>query len=245
MFTPPCSTTSTVAGCGDLVEGRKEEQARQLLQELDATQRAGVKAVAMDIWSAYRKAVENLLPKADIVHDKFHLCAYLNKAVDTVRKDEHRQLARAGRQTPKGRKYCWLCNFPDLRRATCLPAALPPEPAHQKGLAAERSFWRILAVSLRRGRAEVFPRLAGPSHPQRAGADEKGRRDVRPPPARLAQLPQISHHGINFPVLANFGAMLPHSGTEYLCDGCPPQHNDRCAERAAEVDLQTSANEAG
>jgi transposase len=99
----------------DLVEGRKEEQARQLLQELDATQRAGVKAVAMDIWGAYRNAVEGLLPKADIVHDKFHLCAYLNKAVDTVRKDEHRQLARAGQQTLKGSKYCWLRNFPDLR----------------------------------------------------------------------------------------------------------------------------------
>ena len=99
----------------DLVEGRKEEQARQLLQKLDATQRAGVKAVAMDIWSAYRNAVEGLLPKADIVHDKFHLCAYLNKAVDTVRKDEHRQLARSGQQTLKGSKYCWLRNFPDLR----------------------------------------------------------------------------------------------------------------------------------
>jgi transposase len=99
----------------DLVEGRKEEQARELLQELDATQRAGVKAVAMDIWSAYRSAVEKLLPQADIVHDKFHLCAYLNKAVDTVRKVEHRQLAREGRQTLKGSKYLWLRNFPDLR----------------------------------------------------------------------------------------------------------------------------------
>ena len=99
----------------DLVEGRKEEQARKLLQGLDATQRAGVKAVAMDIWSAYRNAVENLLPQADIVHDKFHLCAYLNKAVDTVRKAEHRQLARSGRQTLKGSKYLWLRNFPDLR----------------------------------------------------------------------------------------------------------------------------------
>ena len=99
----------------DLLEGRKEEQARQLLQGLDATQRSGVKAVAMDIWSAYRKAVKNLLPEADIVHDKFHLCAYLNNAVYTVRKAEHRQLARSGRQTLKGSKYLWLRNFPDLR----------------------------------------------------------------------------------------------------------------------------------
>ena len=99
----------------DLVEGRKEEQARKLLQKLDARQRAGVKAVAMDIRSAYRNAVEKLLPQADIVHDKFHLCAYLNKAVDMVRKAEHRELASSGRQTLKGSKYLWLRNFPDLR----------------------------------------------------------------------------------------------------------------------------------
>jgi hypothetical protein len=37
----------------DLLEGRKEEQARKLLQELDATQRLGVKAVAMGIRSGY------------------------------------------------------------------------------------------------------------------------------------------------------------------------------------------------
>jgi transposase len=103
----------------DLVEGRNEERARELLQELDATQRSGVKAVAMNIWSAYRNAVEKLLPQADIVHDKFHLCAYLNKAVDTVRKAEQRQLARAGRQTLKGSKYLWLRNFPDLRSQLC------------------------------------------------------------------------------------------------------------------------------
>jgi transposase len=97
------------------VEGHKEEQARELLQELDATQWSGVKAVTMDMWSAYRTAVDKLLPQADIVHDKFRLGAYLNKAVDTVRKAEHRQLARLGRQTLKGSKYLWLRNFPDLR----------------------------------------------------------------------------------------------------------------------------------
>lgn len=66
---------------------------------LDEPQQAGIKAVAMDIWSACRNAVRGVLAKADIVHDKDHLCAYLNKAVDTVRKAEHRQLVFSGRQT--------------------------------------------------------------------------------------------------------------------------------------------------
>lgn len=38
----------------------------------------------MDIWSAYRTAAEYLLAKVDIVYNEFHLCAFLNKAVDTV-----------------------------------------------------------------------------------------------------------------------------------------------------------------
>lgn len=53
----------------DLVKGRMEEQARDLLQGLDASQQAGVKAVAMHIWNAYRNALERLRPKADVVKD--------------------------------------------------------------------------------------------------------------------------------------------------------------------------------
>jgi len=44
----------------------------------------------MDMWAAFESAVNEKLPNADIVHDKFHISAYLNKAVDDVRKEEHR-----------------------------------------------------------------------------------------------------------------------------------------------------------
>lgn len=67
----------------------------------------------MDIWSAYRNAVRGVLPKAGIVHEKVHLSTYLNKAVNIVRKAEHRELASSGRQTLESTKYLWLRNFPD------------------------------------------------------------------------------------------------------------------------------------
>jgi transposase len=41
----------------------------------------------MDMWAAYENAVRALMPQADIVHDKFHISSYLNKAVDDVRKE--------------------------------------------------------------------------------------------------------------------------------------------------------------
>ena len=100
----------------DLTEGRGTDSAVRLLETLGEEQKAGVRAVAMDMWNAYENAVRSVLPHADIVHDKFHVSAYLNKAVDDVRKEEHRQLMKEGDETLKGTKYDWLHNFPDLRR---------------------------------------------------------------------------------------------------------------------------------
>jgi len=99
----------------DLVEGRKTENAVELLGTLSQEQRSGVQAVAMDMWAAYEKAVNEMMPNADIVHDKFHISSYLNKAIDDVRKEEHRLLMKGGDETLKNSKYQWLRNFPDLR----------------------------------------------------------------------------------------------------------------------------------
>lgn len=99
----------------DLVEGRKTENAAGLLETLSEGQRVGVKAVAMDMWPAFEAAVREKLPQADIVYDKFHISAYLNKAVDDVRKQEHKELMAKGKDTLKGTKYQWMRNFPDLR----------------------------------------------------------------------------------------------------------------------------------
>ena len=103
----------------DMVEGRSTENARDLLETLSEEQKTGVKAVAMDRWAAYENAVKEQLPNAEIVHDKFHISAYLNKAVDDVRKEEHRRLMSEGDDTLKNSKFQWRHNFPDLR---CEPA---------------------------------------------------------------------------------------------------------------------------
>jgi transposase len=99
----------------ELVEGRKTENAMELFGTLSEEQRTGVKAVAMDMWAAFEKAVNETLPNADIVHDKFHIISYLNKGVDDVRKEEHARLMKEGDETLKNSKYQWLRNFPDLR----------------------------------------------------------------------------------------------------------------------------------
>jgi len=62
------------------------------------------------MWQAYVNAVEEKLPEADIVHDRFHISQHLNKAVDKVRKQENKLLIGQGDNRLKGSKYLWLMN---------------------------------------------------------------------------------------------------------------------------------------
>jgi transposase len=75
------------------------------LNQVPEAHRSQIKAVAMDMWNAYLKAVREVLPQADIVHDRYQISAHLNAAVDRVRKDEHKQLMRI----VAGRSKCTTC----------------------------------------------------------------------------------------------------------------------------------------
>ena len=98
-----CPTTGRV---WDVGPGRKQSDTEELLQGLD--QQIGldqVQAVSIDMWKAYINSVESTLPGARIVHDKFHVIAWLNKAVDLVRR-------KGVKSEPelKNTRYLWLKN---------------------------------------------------------------------------------------------------------------------------------------
>ncbi|MGH2609536.1 MAG: ISL3 family transposase [Tepidiformaceae bacterium] len=73
-------------------------------------QRAGIAAVAMDMWEPYVQSVLTYLPDGarKIVFDRFHIMGHMGDAVDMVRKQEHRALQAAGDETLTGSKYLWL-----------------------------------------------------------------------------------------------------------------------------------------
>lgn len=104
-----------------VAEDRKAESLRAFWQSLSPEKLDGIKAVAMDMWSPYVQATLACVPDAaqKIVFDRFHIMSHMVKAVDTVRKQEHRQLTAAGDDTLKGTKYLWLFsteNLPDKHR---------------------------------------------------------------------------------------------------------------------------------
>ena len=98
----------------EVVEGRKEENADALWDSLSEEARGKVEAVALDMWPAFINSTAKKVPEADIVHDRYHISAHLNKAVDQVRRKENRELAAEGEEILKGTKYLWLFNVENI-----------------------------------------------------------------------------------------------------------------------------------
>ena len=122
----------------DVVPERKLAAAKKLLETLSPAQRSTVDAVAMDMWPAFMSATRECLPQADIVHDRFHVAKYLGKAVDTVRKQEHTSLSKAGTSPLTKSKYAWLKNYADGRSSE----AVAFRALNQLNLKTSRA-WRI------------------------------------------------------------------------------------------------------
>lgn len=95
-----------------VAEDRDTDSLNEFYASLTDAQRARIESVCMDMWPAYIKATRDALVGAEgkIAFDRFHVAQYLGKAVDTVRRQEHRQLLRQGDERMKGSKYDWLRN---------------------------------------------------------------------------------------------------------------------------------------
>ena len=99
----------------EIVEHREQASAQQALRTLPEAQLMKIKVVALDMWPAFMAAAQVTVPKADLVHDRFHVVKHLNDAVDTVRKQEHAELSESSQDWLTGRKYLFLKNPDDWK----------------------------------------------------------------------------------------------------------------------------------
>ncbi len=85
---------------------------------LSEAQKGGIESIAMDMWPAYIRATLDAVPDArtKIAFDKFHVVKYLGKAVDKVRRAEHRALRAEGREDLTRIKHRWLMNPQNMSR---------------------------------------------------------------------------------------------------------------------------------
>ena len=92
----------------EVLEGRSRRVVERYLRSLSAVERQAIRAVSIDPYDAYRQALRQELPHAQIVCDPFHLVRGANEALDTVRRQRQRQPApRRRQQGRKPRKESW------------------------------------------------------------------------------------------------------------------------------------------
>ncbi len=97
-------------------EGRHDATLLGFFEEFTPEQRAGIEAIATDMWPPYRRAIKEACPQATLVFDLFHIVAkYGREVIDRVRADEaKRQQTESGRRLVKGSRYLLLRNQESL-----------------------------------------------------------------------------------------------------------------------------------
>lgn len=73
-----------------------------------------LKAIAMDMNAAYATATKTHLPNVDVVFDRFHVVALLNKAIDEIRRDQQTKCNEIGLKAIKGMRFLLFSNYERL-----------------------------------------------------------------------------------------------------------------------------------
>ena len=67
-----------------------------------------IKVTAMDMWNPYRDVVSDLMPKAKIIVDKYHVVRMANQSLETVREEFRESLTDAQRRQLKDDRFILL-----------------------------------------------------------------------------------------------------------------------------------------
>lgn len=92
----------------EVSEDRTIEAVQKAYKALNTKQLESVNSVTMDMWSAFETVTKQVVPQADVVHDRFHLSAYLNNALDITRRAENKKLVKNDDVSLQNTKYLWL-----------------------------------------------------------------------------------------------------------------------------------------
>ena len=101
-----------------VLPNRLKETFMKWLDGLTEEERRAIKVVSMDMWEAYRQAVREKLPHAEIVADRFHVMKQLNHQIDLLRRAAQRRAKKEGNealyQALKGSRWLLLKNRNEL-----------------------------------------------------------------------------------------------------------------------------------
>ena len=105
-----------------LLEKRNKEVIAEYLQGLGSAILNQIEEVSIDLWKPYKTVVEELIPNAQVVADRFHVMAQINKELDDRRKTEKRRAERLKNPQDKETKLRGIKNskYPLLKKKESL-----------------------------------------------------------------------------------------------------------------------------
>ena len=84
----------------DVLEGRSKQAFKQWLQSRPKPWRVQIESIAMDGYSGFKSAAEEVIPKAQTVLDPFHVVRWASSMLDDCRRRVQQEiLGRRGRKT--------------------------------------------------------------------------------------------------------------------------------------------------
>ena len=87
-----------------LLEKRNKEVISEYLLGLGSEILNQIEEVSIDLWRPYKTVVEELIPNAQVVADRFHVMSQINKELDDRRKQEKRQIEKLKNKKEKKQK---------------------------------------------------------------------------------------------------------------------------------------------
>ena len=177
---------------------RRQASLDEFWPTLSEEQKQGLRAIAMDRWDPYIASVREHLAEANgkIVFDKFPIAGHLSKAVDRVRRREHKQLKRQGDLRLAGSKYDWLrhpARFSDeawrefqLLRDSNLKTA--------RAWALKETLMCLFDLPLRRRGSKLLSPLVLVGQPQPLAAASRSGKDAQATTRQHRHLSATSHH---------------------------------------------------
>ena len=101
-----------------LLEKRNKEVIAEYLQGLGPDILNQIEEVSIDLWKPYKTVVEELIPNAQIVADRFHVMSQINKELDDQRKQEKRQAEKIKNKKEKEQNLQGIKNskYPLLKK---------------------------------------------------------------------------------------------------------------------------------
>ena len=97
----------------EITEDNLKRTVKQTIKSMEGYE--DIEVVTIDMWSGYRYACRELIPKATVVVDKFHVIQYAQKALDTVRKQVKSNLTSDRKKLLTNDRWVLLKNKEDLK----------------------------------------------------------------------------------------------------------------------------------